>query len=127
MRAQARLRRKEQMSALDAVHHALEVADEVTLLTEDDATPKMHHIRHLDDKMVVEESRHSESDAPGEESLSTDSEITLDEVNEHLEDLFENEDSKDDEHQNTDLSEPEESPNDFPDLLEQLRRLRQSL
>ena len=115
------------MSALDAVHQVLEVGDEVTLLTEGDATPRTHHLQRFQEEMVVEESQHSDIDAPDEESLSSDSEITLEEVNEHLEDLYDNEDSKEDEQQNTDLSEPEEPENDFPDLLEQLRRLRRSL
>ena len=62
----------------------------------------------------------------GKLSEDTDPEMTEAEVNEYLEDLFDNEYSTDHAQQKADLSEPEERPNEFIDLISQLRQLRQT-
>ena len=96
-----------------------------------------------DDDVVVEHKEHVDSELTEEEeeaqSTTADDDMTKEEVNEYLQDLYESNDlcetgyeSEQDKHSecendDDDILEYEDPPSEFPTLLQRLQQLRQSI
>ena len=83
----------------------------------------------LEDAVAIEDEQRLDSEATDEGTESTDNEeMATEEVNSYLDDLYENDESDNDSHEDdVDLLEVEDSPSDFPNLIKRLRQLRQSI
>ena len=129
---------------MEIVEEKIRAVEEATLDV-DVADARIQSVSHMsetlethdsDDDVVVEHKEHVDSELTEEEEeaqSTADDDMTKEEVNEYLQDLYETgyESEQDEqfecENDDDDILECEDPPSEFPTLLQRLQQLRQSI